>query len=75
MRRLNESVLSPSIHQFDDVFIYLGRSAALGHELGPNGVSIWLSHTNQNILLYLRIEALSLEWILAATSDAEGIYS
>ena len=42
-------LLSPSIHKFDDVFIYSGLSAALGHEpfglelmaerLGPNGVS------------------------------------
>ncbi len=31
---------SPSIHKYDNVFIYSGLSAALGHELGPNGVSI-----------------------------------
>jgi hypothetical protein len=31
--------LSPSIHKFDNIFIYSGLSAALGHELGPNGVS------------------------------------
>jgi len=40
--------LSPSIHKFDDVFIYSGLSAAFGHEPGeslqverlkPNGVS------------------------------------
>ena len=31
--------LSPSIHKFDDDLIYSGLSAALGHELGPNGVS------------------------------------
>jgi len=32
--------LSPSIHKFDDEFIYSGLSAAFGHELRPNGVSI-----------------------------------
>jgi hypothetical protein len=31
--------LSTSIHKFYDVFIYSGLSAALGHELGPDGVS------------------------------------
>ncbi len=31
--------LSPSIHKFDDVFIHSRLSAALGHGLGPNGVS------------------------------------
>ena len=44
----NAGELNPSIHKFDDVFIYSGLSAALGHEpfdfelmaerLGPNGV-------------------------------------
>ena len=32
-------MLSPSIHKFGPEFIYSGLSAALGHELGPNGVS------------------------------------
>ena len=60
--------LSPSIHKFDDILIYSGLSAALGHEpfglelmaerLGPNGVSN-VSKTSQRIRSpYLRIEAL-----------------
>ena len=35
--------LSPSIHKFSNKFILSGFSAALGHELGPNGVSILLT--------------------------------
>jgi len=35
-----------------------GLSAALGHELGPNGVSNFDVANNQNTLMYLRIEAL-----------------
>jgi hypothetical protein len=51
--------LSRSIHKFDDVFIHSELSAALGHELGPNGVSNRKSPTHENTLYYLRIEALS----------------
>jgi len=36
-----------------------GLSAALGHELGPNGVSNFLDSIWQNTSPYLRIEALS----------------
>ena len=61
--------LSPSIHNFDDVFIHSGLSAAFDHELPsglslrvedrPNGVSISLSFKHKNMSPYLRIEALS----------------
>jgi hypothetical protein len=36
-------MLSPSIHKFGNEFIPSGLSAALGHELGPNGVSMVLT--------------------------------
>jgi hypothetical protein len=32
--------LSPSIHKYNNLFIDSGLSAALGHEPGPNGVSV-----------------------------------
>jgi hypothetical protein len=51
--------LSPSIHKFGDEFIHSGLSAALGHELGPNGVSNFDVAKKQNTSLYSRIEALS----------------
>ncbi len=35
--------LGPSIHKYGNVFIHSGLSAALGHELGPDGVSICLN--------------------------------
>jgi len=52
--------LSPSIHKFGNEFIHSGLSAALGHELGPNGVSSCFGSRFENTLPYLRIEALSL---------------
>jgi hypothetical protein len=67
---LKMGLLSPSIHKFDNEFIHSGLSAALGHEtcrrahvesLGPNGVSNFDVISNQNTLLYLRIEALRQE--------------
>jgi len=48
--------LSPSIHKFAHEFIPSGLSAALGHELGPNGVS---AESVNDTCPYLRIEALS----------------
>ena len=51
--------LSPSIYKFDDEFIYSGLSAAFGHELKPNGVSILSFLINQNRSPYLQVEALS----------------
>jgi hypothetical protein len=50
--------LSPSIHKFDDAFIPSGLSAAFGHEPKPNGVSNFNMVNDQNMSLYLRIEAL-----------------
>jgi len=50
--------LSPSVHKFGYEHIYSGLSAALGHELGPNGVSIYSDPAPENTSLYLRIEAL-----------------
>ena len=40
--------LSPSIHKFGNVFIYSGLSAALGHELGPNGVSNYFNSQHED---------------------------
>jgi hypothetical protein len=40
--------LSPSIHKFGNEFIHSGLSAALGHELGPNGVSICFGSRFEN---------------------------
>jgi len=36
------------MHKFSNVFIYSGLSAALGHELGPNGVSNSVNHIQKN---------------------------
>jgi hypothetical protein len=54
-----KGLLSPSTHRFDDELIDSGLSAALGHELGPNGVSNISETVRQNTSPYLRIEALS----------------
>jgi hypothetical protein len=49
--------LSPSIHKFDDVFIYSGLNAALGHE--PFGREP-LGH--EPFGRELRVERLEAEW-------------
>jgi len=52
-------LLSPSGQEFGYEFISSGLSAALGHELGPNGGS-HLSNLNLvDTTAYLRIEVLS----------------
>ena len=69
---LPKASLSPSIHKFDDVFIYSGLSAALGHEsfdlelmaerLTAEGLRVednCRDYSDKNTLWYLRIEALS----------------
>ena len=49
--------LSPSIHKFDNIFIYSGLSAALGHE--PFGREP-LGHELE--AEWLRVERLEAEW-------------
>jgi hypothetical protein len=50
--------LSPSSHKLGDESIFSGLSAALGHELGPNGGSHLSNLKLADTKSYLQIEAL-----------------